>query len=496
MGLRVYNTLTKKKEEFESVRPGQVGIYLCGPTVYMESHIGHAVGPLIFDMIKRYLEFKGYQVTWVVNITDVDDKIIKRASETGRDQKELAAHVTENYLKNLNRLGVRNIDVMPRATEHIREIVEIVEGLIDKGYAYEVEGDVYFDVEKKEDYGKLSRRRTEELMGGARIAVDERKRNEGDFALWKSAKPGEPSWVSPWGPGRPGWHIECSAMSMKYLGETFDIHGGGVDLVFPHHENEIAQSEGFTGKPFAKYWLHNGLTQTGGEKMSKSLGNLVTISDLLERHRPEIIRFFVLSTHYRNPLGFSEERIKEVDRGLKGFYRLFERLEEACGESPYTTSVDTEEDLVAALEEVELVDGQGRAFADAAVAAAGEFFMAMDDDFNSAGAIGQLFNVQNAANRLLDAAGAEPSELTKALLTWTNKFFAVGGGLLGLFQQKPAPAEAAQEDVQVIEKLIAERNKARASKDFKKADEIRERLRGMKVIIEDRPDGTKWTREE
>jgi cysteinyl-tRNA synthetase len=326
MALRVYNTLTKQKEEFQTVEPDKVGMYVCGPTVYMNSHVGHMVGPVIFDCIKRYLVYKGYETTWVVNITDVDDKLIQRAGQENTSMRELAERVTADYVANLARLGVDSIDVMPKATENIDGIQQIIQALIDKGSAYEADGDVYFSVTTDDDYGKLSHRKIEELDAGARIEVDDRKRHPGDFALWKSAKAGEPAWDSAWGPGRPGWHIECSAMSQRYLGDSFDIHGGGLDLVFPHHENEIAQSETAYGKPFARYWMHHGLMQMDKEKMSKSVGNLVTISELLERHEPETVRFFLLSTHYRRPIDFSDERIDEVGRGLQGFYRFFERF--------------------------------------------------------------------------------------------------------------------------------------------------------------------------
>src|SRR6266566_4558795 len=332
MAVRVYNTLSRQKEPLQTVQPGKVGMYVCGPTVYKPSHIGHMVGPVIFDTVKRYLTYLGYQVAFVVNITDVDDKLIVRAKELGTTVKDLAEKMTADYFDCLKKLNVASIDRFPKATEHIAEMIEIMAGLIDKGHAYPSGGDVYFDVTKDPDYGKLCNRDPEQLEAGARIEVSDRKRNPGDFALWKGAKPGEPKWDSPWGPGRPGWHIECSAMSMKLLGQTLDIHGGGLDLQFPHHENELAQSESFTDKPFARYWMHNGLMKTGNEKMAKSKGNEIVVSSLLERHAPQTLRFFLLATHYRRPIDYSEERLVETQRGLDNFYRFFERFERIASE--------------------------------------------------------------------------------------------------------------------------------------------------------------------
>src|SRR5215475_5938491 len=355
--LRVYSTLTRTKEPFVPVKPGKVGMYLCGPTVYKPSHIGHMVGPVIFDAIKRYLTYLGYKVTWVVNVTDVDDKLIKESAARGMTMAGLAEEMTSDYMHNLGALGVDTIDRFPKATDNIDEIIKLTQSLIDKGFAYASEGDVYFDVAKDSGYGKLSRRTAESLQGEGGD-MRERKRSPGDFALWKSAKPDEPAWDSPWGKGRPGWHIECSAMSRRILGETFDIHGGGLDLIFPHHENEIAQSECAHGKPQAKYWLHNGLMQAAAEagkiggrntraadgadpqagdltsqqggKISKSTG-ASAFRDLLERHQPETIRFFLLSTHYRSPIQYSEELLQETARSLEGFYRFFKRLERVAG---------------------------------------------------------------------------------------------------------------------------------------------------------------------
>src|SRR5438094_5084172 len=335
MALRVYNTLTRQKEPFETVMPQRVGMYLCGPTVYKPSHVGHMVGPVIFDTVKRYLAYLGYAVTFVVNITDVDDKLIVQARKQNTTVEELANRVTEDYVRNLERLNVTSIDHMPRATQYIGDIIAMIQGLIDRGFAYPANGDVYFDVARDPDYGKLCNRDPEQLEAGARIEVSDKKRNPGDFALWKGAKPGEPKWDSAWGPGRPGWHIECSAMSMKILGQTLDIHGGGLDLQFPHHENELAQSESFTGRPFARVWMHNGLLKMGHAKMAGSVGNVVNIVDLLQRHHPETVRFLLLATHYRSPIEYSEERLTEVAKALQGFYRFFERYERITGEPFY-----------------------------------------------------------------------------------------------------------------------------------------------------------------
>ncbi|MBI3467272.1 MAG: cysteine--tRNA ligase, partial [Planctomycetes bacterium] len=422
MALRVYNTLTGQKEAFTPVTPGKVGIYCCGPTVYMNSHIGHMVGPVIFDTIKRYLTFLGYQVTLVINITDVEDKLINQANKEGTTVAALADRVTADYLTNLKKLGVDGIDLMPKATENMDGIIRITQGLIERGSAYEAEGDVYFDVTRDADYGKLSHRDPEALQAGARIEPSLLKRNPGDFALWKAAKPGEPAWDSPWGRGRPGWHIECSAMSMRYLGETFDIHGGGLDLVFPHHENEIAQSESYTGKPFARYWLHNGLLQRTGEvrklggrpvagdiegqeidKMSKSKGNIVTISELLGRHEPETVRFFLLATHYRRPIDFSDDRIEEVGRGMQAFYRFFERYQRITGESFHKMDVPAQKRTGPVSGGTEFsgefeTTGSHAEFLSELKAHRDRYLEAMDDDFNTGGAVGILFDLLRTLN--------------------------------------------------------------------------------------------------
>src|SRR5947209_1501937 len=339
--IRLYNTLTQAKEPLRTVVPGRVGMYVCGPTVYSNSHVGHMVGPVIFDTIRNYLVYSGYGVTWVVNITDVDDKLIVRVREQGATEadmaarvKDLAGRMTADYLACLEALGVDGIDHMPRATEHIGDIIAITQGLIDKGFAYPSRGDVYFDVTRAPEYGKLSHRDPEELQAGARIEPTAVKRHPGDFALWKGSKPGEPAWDSPWGPGRPGWHIECSAMSMKLLGEHFDIHGGGLDLVFPHHENEVVQSESYSSKPFATYWLHNGLLTKAGKKISKSdPGTVVLMRDLLRKHDPDTLRCLFLSSHYRRPIDYGPGRLDELARGLEAFWSLSDRFGRIAGTS-------------------------------------------------------------------------------------------------------------------------------------------------------------------
>ncbi|MCA1686380.1 MAG: cysteine--tRNA ligase, partial [Planctomycetia bacterium] len=399
MPLRVYNTLTQAKEPFRTVRPGKVGMYVCGPTVYSESHIGHMVGPVIFDTVKRYLVYLGYEVTWVVNITDVDDKLIVQAQKDGTTVKALAERVTEDYLYCLKALGVVGIDHMPRATDHIGDIIEITAGLIEKGFAYPSSGDVYFDVTKAAEYGKLSHRDPDDLQAGARVEASAVKRHPGDFALWKGSKPGEPTWESPWGPGRPGWHIECSAMSMKLLGPHFDIHGGGLDLVFPHHENEVVQSESFSGQPFATFWLHNGLLTKAGKKISKSdPGTVVLMADLLKAHDPDTLRALFLASHYRRPIDFGPNRLEELKRGLQTFFKGFERFEQLTGTrfdhllAP-TRRADFDPCDSALLKEV--AEHRER------------FLAAMDDDFNTGGALGELFEVVHALNRAANALTPE-----------------------------------------------------------------------------------------
>ena len=466
MTLRVYNTLTRKKEPFETLEPGVVKMYVCGPTVYDKAHVGHAMSVLVFDMVRRYLEYRGYEVRHVMNYTDVDDKIIRRANENGEDPIALAERYIREFDQHLEDLGVLQPKVKPRVTQEIDWIIKMVKGLEEKGYAYAVDGDVYFRVTKDDDYGKLSGRKLEEMMAGARIEVDERKEHPMDFALWKAAKPGEPAWDSPWGKGRPGWHIECSAMNLHHLGEQLDIHGGGADLIFPHHENEIAQSESYTGKPYVRYWMHNGMLQMGGEKMSKSLGNLVTIEDFLAEHEADVLRVMVLSSHYRSPLTFTAETIAQAEKAL-------ERLRGGMRPA-HTNAAGAPDEMVAALNEQ-------------AAAAKEGFIAAMDDDFNAAAALGRLFDLVRAINQARDS-GATAAQLQPAQETLRELAAVLGLDLTKQPPQKQGNAEAAP----FIDLLIEIRSDLRAAKQWALADKIRDRLTEMGVLLEDTPGGTLW----
>jgi cysteinyl-tRNA synthetase len=489
----VYNTLSQAKEPFVPVNDKKVGMYVCGPTVYSKSHIGHMVGPVIFDTIKRYLVYVGYSVKWIVNITDVDDKLIVQAQKDGTTVEELAEAVTRDYLGCLEALGVAQgeagIDFMPRATKHIPEIIDITQRLIQKGFAYVSGGDVYFDVTRAPEYGKLSHRDPEELMAGARIEMSSLKRNPGDFALWKGSKPGEPTWDSPWGPGRPGWHIECSAMSMKYLGEYFDIHGGGLDLVFPHHENELVQSESSTDKPFAKYWLHNGLLTKEGKKISKSdPGTIVLMSDLLKAHAPDTLRTLLLSSHYRRPIDYGPNRLEEIERGLQTFTHFFDRFKEISGEDFYKLEAPTRADDIGRFIDSERLPKDVWELRE-------RFLEAMDDDFNTGGALGVLFELVRFLNRLAD----EQLERFPKAGTFDSAIAAFSGGtvvlkelsqIMGLFREPQAGADALTRSL--VELLIDLRARLRKEKNFALADEVRNRLTGLGVTLEDRPDGTRW----
>ncbi len=508
MAIRIYDTLTKTKKPLEPVTPGKVGIYLCGPTVYKESHIGHMVGPVIFDCIKRYLVYCGYETTWVVNITDVDDKLIAEANRLGTTMAEVAQVNVKDYLSNLESLGVESIDHMPRATECMDEIIAFIGSLIEKGYAYASDGDVYFDVTKDDGYGKLSNRSLEHMQGdGGEMA--QRKRSPGDFALWKSAKEGEPSWESPWGDGRPGWHIECSAMSRQLLGETFDIHGGGLDLVFPHHENEISQSECCHGKPMATYWMHNGLmkaatagkvggrterekeAQQGSEKISRSEG-AGGLADLIARQGGERIRFFLLRTHYRSTIVFSEEGIEEAGVGLDTFYRFFERYGRVTGEGFY--------DLVATARRTDGVITPGD---DSLLAIIAErrngFLTKMDDDFNSGGAISELFELVRALNKFIDQQGLEEQDKRDkgklAALKQGAATLRELTGVLGLFASEIESGDSGGDQLagDLMELIIQLRASARGNKDFAMADMIRDGLGRLDITLEDRKDGTGWS---
>jgi cysteinyl-tRNA synthetase len=501
MPLKVLNTLTQSKEPFEPVAPGKVGMYVCGPTVYKPSHIGHAVGPIIFDTVKRYLVSKGYKVTWVVNVTDVDDKLIEEARAQGCTVRELAERVTGSYLDALRQLNVTGIDEMPKASETIGDIIAMCQRLIAKNAAYVAGGDVYFDVSADADYGKLSGQRTEDQQVGTRDLAGGQKRNAGDFALWKAAKPNEPPEVqfdSPWGKGRPGWHIECSAMSAKILGETFDIHGGGMDLIFPHHENEIAQSETCFGKPFVKYWMHNGLTRFNTKKISKSdpemrkLMEQLVLTNLLSRFSGEMLRFFVLSTHYRRPIEFSDEELAAKKKGLDAFYRLFERIERVTGKDPYAGGPGLDRSGTTA------TDSQ-RAFVKECMEHHDRFIEAMDDDFNTGGATGILFEMVTTINRFIDVekleggAGPEAGQLAMQAVQTLRGL----ARILGLFEKRPAsPAASGDRLVDDLMKvIITVRAEARKSKQYALADIIRNGLTALNIKLEDRPDGTTWRKE-
>jgi cysteinyl-tRNA synthetase len=497
--LQVYNTLSKKKEPFTTVAPGKVGMYVCGPTVYKPSHLGHMVGPVIFDTVKRYLQYLGYEVTFVVNITDVDDKLIVEARKQNTTVTELAERVTKDYVKNLELLNVTGIDHMPRATHHIAAIIDMIKGLVAKGHAYPAGGDVYFDVTKDEDYGKLCHRDPEQLEAGARIEVSDKKHNPGDFALWKNAKPGEPSWDSPWGKGRPGWHIECSAMSMQLLGKTLDIHGGGLDLQFPHHENELAQSESYTGVPFVRYWMHNGLMKIGGEKVSKTHEEeqkkkaTLVVSEVFQKHDPETVRFLLLATHYRRPIDYGEDRLQETRRGVEGFYRFFERFQRITKTSFYDLKAPTRRRPVPASDSSDAFTGE-------VIDLWKRFLEHMDDDFNTGGAIGILYEMLSALNRFADARqleGTAPSRSDVEAFQRAAPIMKELTQILGIFQ-KAAPAKEVGPDKLVaglMQLLIDLRAEARKAKNFALGDQIRKRLTDLGVTLEDRAAGTSWRAE-
>jgi cysteinyl-tRNA synthetase len=461
--IRIYNTLTRKKEEFQTLEPGVVKMYVCGVTVYSDAHVGHAMSALVFDIVRRYLEYRGYHVRYVMNYTDVDDKIIARANQLGEDPLQLAQRYIDDYNQNLADLNILPATSNPRATQTMDEIQAMVKGLVDKGYAYAADnGDVYFRVTKDEDYGKLSGRKLEDMQAGARIEVGESKEHPMDFALWKAAKPGEPAWESPWGKGRPGWHIECSAMNLAELGEQIDIHGGGNDLIFPHHENEIAQSESYTGVPFARYWMHNGMLQLSGEKMSKSIGNLITIREFLARREGDVMRMIVLTGSYRAPLNFTEEAQEAAEHSLD---RLKSGLRPAL---PNVKGIDP--DAVSAL------NSQAESTQEA-------FTEAMDDDFNTAGALAPLYELVKAVNTARDR-GATDEQLATAQATLRELT-----GVLGLrLAEKSGSGDAGR----FIDLLVEVRTEARSQKLWPLSDMIRDRLKELGVTIEDSKDGTSW----
>lgn len=490
MSLRVYSTLTGEKSVFVPLVPGKAGMYVCGVTVYDYCHIGHARANVVFDIIFRYLRYSGYDVTYVRNYTDIDDKIINRANREGVDYRTIADRYIEAFDQDMERLGLVKPTVEPKATDHIGGIIAIIETLVAKGNAYESEGDVYYAVESFPEYLRLSGRNLDDMLAGARVEVGDKKRHPMDFALWKSSKPGEPSWDSPWGAGRPGWHIECSAMSMEFLGATFDFHGGGKDLVFPHHENEIAQSEAANGCPFVRYWLHNGFVNINSEKMSKSLGNFFTIREVLDRFDPETLRFFILSAHYRSPIDFSDQNLHEAQVGLERIYSCLAAVDTAlAGHQPVSGDAPAESLPESANELSEKIETLIPRFREA-----------MDDDFNTAQALGVLFENVRAINRFLAECDCRTPS-AQGLLRRARQLFSEIGNVLGLFGSVPATwldniksAKSGQLEISAaeIENLIAERSAARKSKDFKRSDEIRDLLLHKGIQLLDSPQGTTW----
>ena len=493
--INVYNTLSAQKEPLIPKEPGKIGMYCCGPTTYNFIHLGNARPLVVFDTIRRYLAYRGYKVTYIQNFTDVDDKIINRAKEEGQAPQALANHYIEEYFKDADALNVCRATVHPTVSGHMTEIIEFVKALIDKGMAYEIDGDVYYAVSKFKEYGKLSKRNREDLLDGARVGVDERKKEAADFALWKKAKPGEPFWESPWGQGRPGWHIECSAMSHKYLGESFDIHGGGFDLIFPHHENEIAQSEGRFDRPMAKYWMHNGFITVNQEKMSKSLGNFFMLRDILAKFPAEVIRFYLLSVHYRSPLDFDDQKLEAAAKGLDRLKTAVRLAKERLGRQGSEAAASTE---------------IGQPFMEELAKTKKQFEDAMDDDFNTALAIAVLFDAARLLNSWVSdpasvafaaiaAGAAQLEELAEVLglglaedIAGAEEDPALSQALKGLLLDLGGHEAAGIETL--MEQLLELRESARKSKDFATSDRIRDGLKGMGILIEDTAQGPRWRR--
>ena len=481
MGLKLYNTARRKKEDFEPLRKNEVGLYVCGVTVYDLCHIGHARSAIVFDVLVRYLRARGYKVTYVRNFTDVDDKIIQKANLVERSTEDIAREYIAAFSEDMEKIGVLSADHEPRATEHVGGMIRMISTLIDKGVAYVAGKDVFFSVEKYPGYGGLSGRKLEEMQAGSRIAVDKKKRHPMDFVLWKEAKPDEPKWTSPWGEGRPGWHLECSVMSNHFLGPSFDIHGGGKDLLFPHHENERAQSVCANGGAFARYWVHNGFVTIESEKMSKSLGNFLTIRDALAKYHPEVLRLFLLSKQYRSPIDFSEDAVRSLQAGVVRVYRALKRLEELVG--PF----ERDEDFLQ------------KAFTrDPGLPFLNEFIRVMDDDLNTAGAVGLLFEKVRTLNKIMEGMQGSPDQATRTTLLSERDQLYAAGGVLGFLRTQPdlffeqisdADRKLTAED---IDALVQERSDAREQKDWARADALRDRLKEEGIVIEDGPQGTTW----
>ena len=474
MGIKLYNTAIRDKESFKPLNNKKVGMYVCGVTVYDLCHIGHARSAIVFDVLARYLRARGYELTYVRNFTDIDDKIINRAKELGKDTKEIAEYYIKAFYEDMGRLYVDRADHEPRATEFIDKMIDMVRILLEKGHAYIADGDVYFSVESFPEYGALSGRKLEDMIAGKRIKVTDKKRHPMDFVLWKSAKPGEPFWDSPWGPGRPGWHLECSVMSCHYLGPSFDIHGGGRDLLFPHHENERAQAICAYGGIFARYWVHNGFVTVESEKMSKSLGNFITIRDALRIYHPQVIRLFLLSRHYRSPIDFSKDAVNDIKSALIKAYRTLEKLEDILGPA---------EDI----KDILLREERSEDFL-------GRFVDVMDDDLNTAAAVGLLFEkIKEINKKIEEKKGQWKKEISK-----NRAQLLKAGKILGLFKESPKIffkeiyEKQLPMDISEIEKLIKQRQEARKKKNWKEADAIRDKLKEMGIILEDTPQGTKW----
>jgi len=490
MPQKIFNTATREKEVLKTIKEGAIGIYVCGITAYDVCHVGHARAAIVFDVAVRHLRARGYRVTYVKNFTDIDDKIIERAKKEGVSIKEIAQKYIKLHDEDMAALGVVTPDVTPKATEHMAEMIALISVLLEKGHAYCVDGDVYFAINNFHQYGGLSGRNLEEMIAGARVDINDKKKNPLDFVLWKNSKEGEPFWESPWGKGRPGWHIECSAMSRKYLGETFDIHGGGEDLIFPHHENEIAQSQAATGKPLANYWMHNGFVKINSEKMSKSLGNVFPVREILKIYHPEVLRLFMLQSHYRSPVDYSESSLAETRSGLVRCYTTLQLLKETLGKPANTAAAANEKNLAKQQEYISKLKDLKE-----------KFDSSLDDDFNTAQALGSVFETVRLTNNFMAIEKNMPAAIQTNILDEAKKAFDHFGAVLGVFQDDPDHFFNFDREMEVrkralnvgeIENLIRERQAARAAKDWTKADAIRQELAGLHVVLKDTINMTSW----